>query len=268
MKVVKSILALLMTGAMIIAAGCNKEENGGKKENLPHPNSTYKACPILAHFGNEKLGIKEINRGGCVYRYDEEGRLIQDKRDSVRYEYDKQGRLISIKYGINEYTIGYDAYSFIDSICMMRGETMVQCRTFRYSRDVVYVTDLWCELYHKEEYVLKFSEDLYLTYKAIGPNHSFGAGWWRYEWKDGNLTSWCDDGGGKKEYRYDYSPAIDRLTEGWAWGLSGNYLAMSKNNRMEENIKYTYNNKGLVETITRPRTNGEEWMTPVSYTYY
>ena len=79
MKSLKHIFGLLVMTAMIIAAGCNKEENGGKKENLPHPTSTYKACPILAHFGNEKLGIKEINmnNGEIVCYFDKEQRIIK-----------------------------------------------------------------------------------------------------------------------------------------------------------------------------------------------
>ena len=201
MKSLKHILGLLMMTAMIIAAGCNKEENGGKKENYPHPTSTYKACPILAHFGNEKLGIKEINYSGDVFVYDKEQKLVKfildELTDEFEYEYNTKGCLIKVKDNDGIYNICYDAYGFIDSIYYKVDGRIseYECYTFKYSHDTVFME------YEGVPFIMKFSDDLYVIYSA-----SIDGKWWcKYNWQNGNLISWYNNKGEKENYQYDNS---------------------------------------------------------------
>ena len=301
MKSLKHIFGLLMMGALIVVAGCNKEENGGKKENLPHPTSTYKACPILAHWKNEKLGIKEIHikeighKYESIYVYDKEQRLIKitegEYSSEYEYNYDLQGRLIKVKefdyeYIISydkgrlikvkefdyEYIISYDNYGFIDSVIYNNDENDIHCLTFIYSKDTV----LMKTEYEDEgklveyKYIMKFSDDLYLTYTASIDDER----WVKYNWQNGNLISMYDNKGRKENYQYDNSLNICRLTFrnqdlALCLGVDDSPNFNSKNNLIEEGEKYTYNDKGMVETISSKDENGVEkvWYS-FSYIYY
>ena len=206
MKSLKHIFGLLMMTAMIIAAGCNKEENGGKKENLPHPNSTYKACPILAHFGNEKLGIKEIEFE-YKYAYDTEQRWIGEKEGDVIYKYDVNGRLVEVKEYNHIWNIRYDAYGFVDSIY-----TNDNYWIFKYDKDKVYATHIM--YYNNEKYteIWKYSDDLHIIYAADESDIPF----MKCRWENGNMVSQefyhkREDGSRyseKREYQYDNKPNI------------------------------------------------------------
>ena len=282
MKSLKHIFGLLMMGAMIIAAGCNKEENGGKKENLPHPNSTYKACPILAHFGNEKLGIKEINMGGeMIFTYDIEQRLIKGPHgEEYEYQYDKLGRLITVKNKIYEdeyiYTISYDAYGFIDSIYEKKGENIINCRTFKYSNDTVLMEEEYEEEEEeKHQEILKFSDDLYVIYSADAD----GKWWCRFNWENGNLISWYDNTGDKNEYKYDNHIGINRLLYRYNFDAYIHYLGRSKSSFFTKNNittdlsgyirTYTYDDKGMVKSLTDKNKEGViESIVHFTYIYY
>ena len=160
--------------------------------------------------------------------------------------------------------IHYDVYGFVDSIYRKRGGEMLFCRTFKYSNDTVFETMENNEGIKK--YVVKFSDDLYPILQVTKD----GLNWRKWSWKDGNMISyiWHDSyGNGEEKYQYDNSYNISKLIAG-IWVSLEDY-SISKNNIFDNNISYTYNERGLVETITRKDDKGNIIdIDYVSYIYY
>ena len=282
MKSLKHIFGLLMMSAMIIAAGCNKEENGGKKENYPHPTSTYKACPILAHFSNEKLGIKEINRDGCIYTFDKEQRLIKvgdgtEVFEEYEYQYNSQGKLTTLKNKRSKTEFKYDIYGFVDSIYNKYENGIIfSCFTFIYSKDTVLIKHEWEDegKWVEIKYIQKFSDDLYPIY------HVEDKWWCKYNWKNGNLIDWYSSDGDKNEYQYDNSPNIYRLLLGCDVDVyfhflmgdpkSGEMYTKNNPNNSAGGVYYiyTYDNKGMVKTMTfKSKTDNQDLSNPFHFDY-
>ena len=160
--------------------------------------------------------------------------------------------------GETNYIISYDAYGFVDSIIFN-----YTTWTFKYSYDTVFIEEFMdIDEGENGKYICKFSDDLYLTYLENVDDGS----WEKYIWKNGNMVSNYNNKGEKWDYQYDNSPNINRLIYSYFVYVIGSY---NNNNTLIHGNTYTYNEKGLLETISSKDENGvEEVRRTYNYIYY